>query len=210
MTLTPFAFSFVTATRVKNSEVAIFRSYENALPETLYEYCTIWEACRATSAAPRFFDPVQIGPYGQEFIDGGILYNNPIHLLHQEALATWSTSVDSAVFVSVGTGNAPNPSFEGNMIDIIKALKEITVQTERTSDDFYLGNPDIVERNCFFRFNVGQGLSDVGLAEYEQKAKVADATQSYLMKAEVQRTLRSCIDRLCATSVNGKFMCMRD
>ena len=45
----------------------------------------IWEACRATSAAATFFDPVSIGPYGEEFIDGATESNNPIERLLEEA-----------------------------------------------------------------------------------------------------------------------------
>lgn len=114
---------FVSAARVKNSELAVFRSYETTLPETLYEECKIWEACRATSAAPTFFDAIKIGPYGQEFIDGGLLYNNPIQLLHREATAVWPDLIKDAQFVSIGTGSAPGEVFEGNLRTIVEAMK---------------------------------------------------------------------------------------
>ena len=114
---------FVSAARVKNSELSIFRSYETTLPETLYEECKIWEACRATSAAPTFFDPIKIGPHGQEFIDGGLLYNNPIELLHREATAVWPDLIKDAQFVSIGTGSAPGEVFEGNLRTIVEAMK---------------------------------------------------------------------------------------
>lgn len=35
-----------------------------------YETLTIWEACRATSAATTFFDPIEIG--GSRYSDGSL------------------------------------------------------------------------------------------------------------------------------------------
>ncbi|KAK0703246.1 hypothetical protein B0T26DRAFT_680951 [Lasiosphaeria miniovina] len=36
----------------------------------LLDSTTTWQACRATSAATTFFDPIAIGPFGEEFVDG--------------------------------------------------------------------------------------------------------------------------------------------
>lgn len=64
----------------------MLRSYPNDYSaELLYETCTIWEACRATSATTSFFDPITIGPYDQKFADGAVKYNNPIQLVYREA-----------------------------------------------------------------------------------------------------------------------------
>jgi predicted acylesterase/phospholipase RssA len=43
----------------------------------------IWEAARATSAAMKYFEPIKIA--GVEYRDGGLMYNNPIAMLHAEA-----------------------------------------------------------------------------------------------------------------------------
>ncbi|OBT85481.1 hypothetical protein VE02_06195 [Pseudogymnoascus sp. 03VT05] len=76
----------VFALRESNSKLAILRTYDYLhASQTLFEECKVWEACRATSAAPTFFDPVQIGPYKQSFIDGGLGYNNPIFKVYDEA-----------------------------------------------------------------------------------------------------------------------------
>jgi patatin-like phospholipase/acyl hydrolase len=47
------------------------------MPEDSYSDCYTWEACRATSAATTFFDPITIGPMKQSFADGAVAYNNP-------------------------------------------------------------------------------------------------------------------------------------
>lgn len=49
----------------------------------------MWQACRATSAAPTFFDSVAIGPFEEEFVDGGLGKNNPINVLWNEAQDAW-------------------------------------------------------------------------------------------------------------------------
>ena len=84
-------------------------------------------------------------------------------------------------------------------------MKEIVTQTERTSDDFYLAHPDIVQRNGFFRFNVFHGLAEIGLEEYNETAKMADATQHYLNRPEIHSKATLCIEQLCRPSQQGTY-----
>ena len=56
-----------------------FRSYQSTRGSSdLLRKTKIWEAARATSAAPSFFDSIKIGEYGEEFTDGGTGANNPV------------------------------------------------------------------------------------------------------------------------------------
>jgi len=183
--------------RAGNTSSAILRSYESDLPSLLFEECKIWEACRATSAATTFFDPIRIGPFSQEFVDGGIMYNNPIQLVHREATTLWPKEISGAIYVSIGTGSAPGGAFQGSIKRIVDAMKDIVTQTERTHDDFYHEHSNMVQESRYFRFNVFHGLADVGLEEFNQKAKIADATQSYLSNGETFQKARDCINRLC-------------
>lgn len=61
---------FVCATRAENSAPAVLRSYESSRNDPFYDICQIWEAVRATSAASTFFEPIQIGPNEETFVDG--------------------------------------------------------------------------------------------------------------------------------------------
>ncbi|KAL9118731.1 MAG: hypothetical protein Q9187_004721 [Circinaria calcarea] len=194
---------FVCATRKGNSGTAILRSYENDEPELLYDECKIWEACRATSAATTFFDSIKIGPYGQEFVDGAVLYNNPIELVHREAASTWPNRISDAILISVGTGSAPGPTLDGNIKHIVEALAKIVTQTEQTADNFYHGHERMVAQNLLYRFNVYHGLSDIGLEESQEKAKIADATQTYLMNGESRQKVRRCVEQLCEVTPQG-------
>lgn len=97
--------TFVVATKGLHADgpPTLFRSYQcqGHSPSN----CTIWEAGRATSAAPTFFKPIKIEiPLpGATFIDGGLVYNNPAELALSEAQRIW-TSVKRFCLVSLGTG----------------------------------------------------------------------------------------------------------
>ncbi|GKZ59905.1 hypothetical protein AnigIFM59636_002148 [Aspergillus niger] len=196
---------FVAATRVSNSELVTLRSYGSDLPETLFNECKIWEAARATSAAPTFFDPVEIGPFRQQFIDGGLLYNNPITLLYTEAADLWPDRISNAIFLSIGTGSAPGGAFQGNLKNIVEEMQEMVTQTEKSHEDFCRNHKRIVQDRRIFRFQVCHGLADVGLAEYKDIPKIADSTETYLGLIESQGKTSDFI-AYCTNSF-GKYGC---
>ncbi|KDR66087.1 hypothetical protein GALMADRAFT_81213, partial [Galerina marginata CBS 339.88] len=68
--------TFVCAMNAHNMNANIpvlFRTYES---HKTHSNCKIWEAARATSAAPTFFKRIEIR-WNQPFIDGGLHRNNP-------------------------------------------------------------------------------------------------------------------------------------
>ena len=97
--------TFVVATKALRAEAppTLFRSYQceghNA------DKCAIWEAGRATSAAPTFFKPIKIKvpPPGATYVDGGLAHNNPAELALSEARKIW-TKARKFCLVSIGTG----------------------------------------------------------------------------------------------------------
>jgi patatin-like phospholipase/acyl hydrolase len=192
----------VVATRENNSEPAILRSYKNSRgSELLYDECRVWEACRATSAATTFFDPIKIGKYGQRFIDGGLLYNNPINIAYREAETIWPGR--DTLILSIGTGSAPGKPFRGNLMAIVERMKNIVTQTERTANDFYQSHNSLVTNDLLFRFNVAHNLSQIGLQEYKEMSAIADATQVYLGHGETRSKLSACISRLSSSIPEG-------
>ena len=193
---------FVVAVRSSNTAAAILRSYRSpSLPNLQLDDCKVWEACRATSAATTFFDPVKIGKYGQEFIDGAIRYNNPIQLVHRETESLWPGR--DLFLLSIGTGSAPGRPFKGNLKTVVSSLKEIVVQTEQTAEDFYHAHRHMASEDLLFRFNVYHGLADIGLEEYREIPAIADATEEYLGKGETVKKLDACIGRLRASLSEG-------
>lgn len=97
--------TFVIAKKRSNVDgpPTLFRSYP--CREHDADECSIWQAARATTAAPSFFKPVriEIPSPGGVFIDGGLIYNNPTELVIKEAKKIW-TDLDYFCVVSVGTG----------------------------------------------------------------------------------------------------------
>jgi Patatin-like phospholipase len=97
--------TFVVATKGLRAEgpPTLFRSYQceghNA------SECAIWEAARATSAAPTFFKPIKIAvpPPGATYVDGGLAHNNPSELALSEAAKIW-TNTRKFYLISIGTG----------------------------------------------------------------------------------------------------------
>jgi predicted acylesterase/phospholipase RssA len=97
--------TFVVATKGLPAEgpPTLFRSYQceghNA------SQCAIWEAGRATSAAPTFFKPIdiEVPRPGGTFVDGGLAHNNPAELALSEAQKIW-TGTKRFSIVSIGTG----------------------------------------------------------------------------------------------------------
>jgi predicted acylesterase/phospholipase RssA len=120
--------TFVVATKGLHADgpPTLFRSYQcrghNA------DKCAIWEAARATSAAPTFFKSIRIEepPPGATFVDGGFLYNNPAELALSEAHRIWTT-VKYFCLVSVGTGR-------------LKSVKVVDVRHRRATNDSHLSN----------------------------------------------------------------------
>jgi predicted acylesterase/phospholipase RssA len=74
----------VRADAANNRGPVFLRSYTNPQTRSDLPECLVWQAGRATSAAPSYFTSVKVGAY--ELVDGGLLANNPlgwsVHLNH--------------------------------------------------------------------------------------------------------------------------------
>ncbi|KAI1132761.1 hypothetical protein F5Y10DRAFT_230731 [Nemania abortiva] len=67
----------------------------------------IWEAIRATTAAPGYFKPFTKPETGQSFIDGAIYHNNPIYVAFEESKLLWPDVRHCLpdIVLSIGTGH---------------------------------------------------------------------------------------------------------
>ena len=167
----------------------LFRTYPSR--ET-HSGCKIWEAARATSAAPTFFKHIEIGR-GQPFIDGGLGRNNPSRVVLDEANALFRTRPIGCL-VSIGTGqaeiiNVKKPGFLQQVVptDVIEALKAISNDCEATHEDMRRLFANL--SNTYFRLNVEQGMQGIGFSEWEKLAKVEAHTAQYMKRKEVDEKL---------------------
>lgn len=187
--------SFVCALRREVTQPVRLRSYRSNQVDEVD--CKIWEAGRATSAATSFFDPIKIGGFDEEFVDGATGCNNPIEEVLSEARNIWPDA-DCRIqcIVSVGTGQPALKAFGGNVKQIGKTIVAIATETEQTARKFLDSHGHIGLTGRYFRFNVLKGLEDVGLQEYNEKAKIAASTKTYLVA--VAKDVEDCATALQA------------
>ncbi|KAK0122575.1 hypothetical protein ONS96_009616 [Cadophora gregata f. sp. sojae] len=187
-----------------NSSPRLFRSYVTRDPSFNPK---IWEAARATSAAPGFFKRISIGEPGvqEDFVDGALGYNNPVQLAVQEAIDNFDPETKVACIVSIGTGKTRLARFKKPglfqrviPVDLIKALATMATSSEvasRTLKDRY--------RHCaglYHRLNVQRGLTEIALGEWERLAEVKTHTLAYLSLSEVDAKIDDIVECLLGKS----------
>ena len=99
--------TFVIAKTVANinGPPTIFRTYRGQ--KIWPSECPLWQAARATSAAPTFFKPMSIDRPRPPiiYVDGGMGYNNPSEVALNEARRIWPSCTQFGL-VSIGTGRS--------------------------------------------------------------------------------------------------------
>ncbi|KAJ7077531.1 FabD/lysophospholipase-like protein [Mycena belliarum] len=173
----------------------LFRTYDS--PNEPAATCAIWQAARATSAAPTFFKRIELGKPPQPFIDGGLGRNNPTSALLDEAKVVFPNRRIACV-VSIGTGQLKGPTIPKPSgiqrffpTDVVEAMIKIATECETTHEE-------IVKRfdgmkGVYFRFNVEQGMQDIKLEEWGRLGEVTAHTDSYTSGTEVSRKLEEAV-----------------
>jgi hypothetical protein len=176
--------------------------------------CTIWEAARATSAAPRFFKRIYIGDPGlqEEFIDPGIGYNNPVRYLVEEAGKEFGPERTVSCIVSIGTGNPKIAGFKAPgllqrvlPLELIKVLADMATDTEVKASAI-----EARFQNCpglYYRLNVERGLKEVSLSEWDKLGDVKQHTMAYLNNNAVSRRIDVIVDALVGKSQQVYPLC---
>jgi hypothetical protein len=193
--------SFVCAIRRENAQPVFLRSYRS--PHGHEVPCTIWEACRATAAATSLFDPIKIGPFKEEFVDGAPGFNNPVNEVLVEACDLWPETViicNVGCILSIGTGLRANASFGPSVLEVSRTLLRIASETEKTAERFHRAYPTLVSENQYFRFNVQRGMEEIGLWEHKKTNILAAATRSYLTFETSKAQLNKFVDAMKAKS----------
>jgi predicted acylesterase/phospholipase RssA len=174
------------------------RSY--SLPDELNIRATIWEAALATSAATSFFEPVRIGD--RTLADGGFGANNPVDEVEGEAANIWCSETGDLkplvkLFISIGTGNPGKKPFEDSILKFLsETVVQIATETEVTEKRFIARWAKHFDEKRYFRFNVEQGLQNIGLEEYKKKGAIEAASEGYLTHIAQKFRVRDCIQNL--------------
>lgn len=178
--------------------VAVIADRVNAPPSTFTTYdrrtnCKVWEAARATSAAPTFFESITIDHV--RYIDAGLGYNNPGEVVLEIVQTIWPGR-PIGVFLSLGTGEESRLDVSKNNSDtswlgakyqakVVLAMASLASSADRVHEQLYMYFKRQTEDKVYFRFNVDQGLETVGLQEWNKFEQLAGCTQAYLLKNEI-------------------------
>ena len=195
-------YRFVCATSKETSETVCLRSYRTSRGNNdLLNSVKIWEACRATSAASSFFDPIAIGRFGEEFVDGATGANNPVREVWDQAQLMWGPEpLEGKIkrLVSIGTGVPSLKPFKDDVLHIGETLVAIATETERTAEKFRRERSLLASTRRYYRFNVNHGLEDIGLEESKKVKEMAAATRRYIDSQEVYERIQECAGNIAA------------
>lgn len=188
------------ATSKETSETVCLTSYKSPRGNNdLLNSVKVWEACRATSAASSFFDPILIGRYKEEFVDGATGANNPVLELWNQAQLMWGPEpLEGKVqcLVSIGTGIPSLKPFHDDILQIGTTLVAIATETEQTAERFQRDKAHLDNSSRYFRFNVLRGLEDIGLEDSTKRKEIAAATRRYVASQDVFKQMQACAGNL--------------
>lgn len=196
-------FVVCTIPRAMGVRPEILRSYRTSFDFPFSG--TIWEAARATSAAPTFFTPIIVNhiTYG----DGGTGWNNPTALVINEVRQIWPDRPIGCL-ISLGTGeddpnqlvtaeslpkkglrkkffssSMPKSSFK---LEVARYCAKCLTSCTRTHESILnnLERDHLVD--SYFRLNT-PGVGKIGLEEWKQIDDMISLTVDYLNAPDMKR-----------------------
>ncbi|KAH8795183.1 acyl transferase/acyl hydrolase/lysophospholipase, partial [Flagelloscypha sp. PMI_526] len=177
--------TFVCAAPAYNaSHPRLFRSYRSRTNASVD--CMIWEAGRATTAAPGLFSPISIGPeyIGETFVSGEFGWNNPMDQLTEEAALAFKDRHISCI-INIGSGHPGHLTLSNGLSDL---FSRIALDCERVAERMERRFGEVP--HLYKRLSVEQGMQklDVKLVNLHE---VVAHTQSYLQGSRVARNIDS-------------------
>jgi len=167
----------VTSYDIENRRATFFNKFD-ADKSDRYDF-KAWEVCRATSAAPTYFETALIkNKEGEKFsmIDGGVFANNPALCAYVEARQHFKNDLGNHIsakdifMVSLGTGSVEKPYMydkakNWGLAQWVKPLVDIMMAGSAETIDFQLKHifesEDVSDQ--YVRIEPNMGASDVDM-----------------------------------------------
>ncbi|OCL08909.1 FabD/lysophospholipase-like protein [Glonium stellatum] len=170
----------------------------------------VWEALRASTAAPTWFKPFIISKDrnlpNRSFIDGGIRYNNPIAVAEQEAQLLWPGHLTDLA-LSVGTGfdpgvndfsDEPPDSLQiRQLMKIVLNSVNASMDSDRTWREYERKHQ--AKKDKLFRLDVVLEKPVPELYEVAQINSLEEATRVFWSKRDNMQLLELIAQRLIAS-----------
>ncbi|KAK1452187.1 hypothetical protein CMEL01_06761 [Colletotrichum melonis] len=210
--------AFVCAATYDAYEAYLFRTYKGS--SNCAHNVEIWEAARATSAAPTFFHPISIEVEAErdQYVDGAVTCNNPARLVLSEAESYFGPRRTLGFLLSLGTGlkvsdKKVNVIPQGQLVDrpvvarqgsgalfsrgTIKILKHAKASlTDSEPEHQALEQRFQKTHYAYWRLNLDRGAADIKLNEYKKMGLLRAATERYLQDIEVSTNIDKIVSML--------------
>ena len=195
-----FLPSFVCATRAQTVHPVLLRSYQTYSASEANHDCLVWEAARATSAAPLFFEPTTFRSSGATFVDGAIEYNNPIARVMREAEDIYNEP-EYGCIVSIGTGRVDPKGFDVKGLkghDVLQTCVEVSMSASKEAEKFASEKrgKQLLRERKYFRFDVEQQRHTIQLDDSKKLDDIDADAEAYLSRTDKAEDLVRCARNL--------------
>jgi predicted acylesterase/phospholipase RssA len=156
----------------------------------------IWQAGRATSAAPMYFPAIKISDH--HYFDGGLFCNNPILEVVREAREEFpGIDIDTIVSIGTGKGVAPEP-FAPILNFVASAIGRLTT-TEAQHEEFTTSDEFQSVRESYSRFQEEEQLGKIDLSAADKMDEIEKIARKYVDSPEIKRQIRNCAERMTSS-----------
>ncbi|KAK5051392.1 hypothetical protein LTR84_003044 [Exophiala bonariae] len=189
--------TFLCALKKGDNTAVRFRAYPTqGSGSDAFQQCRIWEAARATSAAPFYFPTAEVA--GVKFWDGGLANNNPVlEVLGEKSRMFPGMSINC--LISLGTGfseRKPTKSILpvlGKGKRILGNVTNVHINDARAAEQ--TATPNAADR-YYFRFNPSTSEDEIGLADHKMLDALTAHTARYLDRENVRSDVQRCAELL--------------
>jgi predicted acylesterase/phospholipase RssA len=143
-----------------------------------------------------YFLEIQIND--RKYWDGGIMGNNPIFDVYEEAKDEWPDRHFEAI-VSIGTGKPRNMNPAQNAFGMAKYMSNQLTNTERKHLEFK-EKADV--QRVYFQLNEEFELYKIDMADWQQLSKVEELARMFVASPEGKRLVDDCAKRVAKKRIS--------